>query len=141
MADSFHESLSRGQTVEVGSNRSFGLVMGAACLVIAGIGFWGGWTSWPVWAGVAAAFGTLAWLAPGLLSPLNRVWFWFGLALHKVVNPLVMGVLFFIVITPIAMLMRIFGKRPLGLALERDTSSYWVKRDSALQPGPMTKQY
>ncbi len=71
----------------------------------------------------------------------TEFWYWFGLALHKVVNPLVMGVLFFVVITPIGLLMRLAGKRPLALRFEPDTSSYWVTRGSALQPGPMTKQY
>ena len=47
----------------------------------------------------------------------TEFWFWFGLALHKVVNPLVMGVLFFVVITPIGLLMRLAGKRPLGLRI------------------------
>jgi len=140
MPSNFHENLSR-RSVEIGSNRSFGVVMGAACLALAGLGFWTGSAYWPVWAGAAAVLGCLALLWPGLLSPLNRVWFKFGLALHKVVNPVVMGVLFFGVITPVGMLMRLTGKRPLGLEFEPDTSSYWIKRGSALQPGPMTKQF
>jgi len=137
----FHESLSRGQTVQMGSNQSFGLVMGAACLVIAGIGYWFGSAYWPVWTGAAAVFGALAMLWPSVLYPLNRLWFWFGLALHKVVNPLVMGVLFFVVITPIGLLMRLSRKDPLGLETEPDAASYWAERGSELQPGPMTKQY
>jgi len=141
MASNFHESLSCGRTVEIGSSRSFGLVMGAACLVIAGIGFWAGSAYWFVWAGTAVALGGLAWLWPRVLYPLNRLWFWFGLALHKVVNPVVMGVLFFAVVTPISILMRLVGKRPLALEFEPDASNYWVQRGSALQPGPMTKQY
>jgi hypothetical protein len=140
MPSNFHENVSR-RSVEIGSNRSFGVVMGVVCLVLSGLGFWVDSAYWPIWTGAAAVFGSLALLWPRLLSPLNRVWFWFGLALHKVVNPLVMGVLFFVVITPIGLLMRLAGKRPLGLRFEPDTSSYWVTRGSALQPGPMTKQY
>lgn len=140
MPSNFHENVSR-RSVEIGSNRSFGVVMGVGCLVLSGLGFWVGSAYWPIWTGAAAVFGSLALLWPRLLSPLNRVWFWFGLALHKVVNPLVMGVLFFVVITPIGLLMRLAGKRPFGLRFEPDTSSYWVTRGSAPQPGPMTKQY
>lgn len=140
MPSNFHENVSR-RSVEIGSNRSFGVVMGVVCLVLSGLGFWVGSAYWPIWTGAAAVFGSLALLWPRLLSPLNRVWFWFGLALHKVVNPLVMGALFFVVITPIGLLMRLAGNRPLGLRFEPDTSSYWVTRGSALQPGPMTKQY
>jgi hypothetical protein len=140
MLGNFHENLSR-RSVEIGSNRSFGVVMGAACLVLSGLGFWAGSAYWPIWAGAAAAFGSLALLWPRLLSPLKRVWFWFGLALHKVVNPVVMGVLFFGVIMPVGVLMRLTGKRPLAFEFEPDRSSYWMKRGSALQPGSMTKQY
>jgi hypothetical protein len=92
-------------------------------------------------ASAAAVFGSLAVLWPDLLTPLHRLWFWFGLALHKVVNPVVMGVLFFGVITPVGVLMRLTGKRPIGLKFEPDRSSYWMMRETALQPGSMTKQY
>jgi hypothetical protein len=140
MPSNFHENLSR-RSVEIGSNRSFGVVMGVACLVLSGLGFWAGSAYWPIWAGAAAGFGSLALLWPRLLSPFNRVWFRFGLALHKVVNPVVMGVLFFAVIMPVGVLMRLTGKRPLGVEFEPDRSSYWMRRDSARQPGSMTKQY
>jgi hypothetical protein len=140
MPSNFHENLSR-RSVKIGSNRSFGVVMGVACLVFAGLGFWAGSLYWPIWAGAAAVFGSLALLSPLLLSPLNHVWFWFGLALHKVVNPVVMGVLFFAVITPVGVLMRLTGKRHLGFEFEPERLSYWMRRGSALQPGSMTKQY
>ena len=140
MPSNFHENLSR-RSVEIGSNRSFGVVMGVACLALSGLGFWAGSVYWPIWAGAAAAFGGLALLRPRLLSPLNRVWFRFGLALHKIVNPVVMGVLFFGVITPVSVLMRLTGKPTIGLEFESDRPSYWIRRSSALQPGSMTKQY
>jgi hypothetical protein len=140
MPSNFHENVS-GRSVEIGSNRSFGVVMGVVCLVLSGLGFWGGSAYWPISAAAAAVFGSLALLCPRLLSPLNRLWFLFGLALHKVVNPVVMGVLFFGVIMPVGVLMRLTGKRPLEVEFEPDISSYWMRRDSALQPGSMTKQY
>jgi hypothetical protein len=140
MPSNFHENVSR-RSVEIGSNRSFGVVMGVACLVFAGVGFWVGSAYWLIWACAAAVFGSLALLWPRLLAPLNRMWFWFGLALHKVVNPVVMGVLFFGVIMPVGVLMRLIGKRPIGLEFEPGRSSYWTRRGSELQPGSMTKQY
>jgi hypothetical protein len=140
MRSNFHENLSP-RWVEIGSNRAFGVVVGVACLVVSGLGFWLGSAYWPVWAGASAVFAGLALLWPRLLSPLNRVWFWFGLALHKVVNPIVMGVLFFAVITPVGVLMRLTSKRTIEFEFESDRSSYWMGRDSALQPGSMTKQY
>jgi len=140
MPSNFHENLS-GRSVEIGSNRSFGLVIGGACLGLAGLGLWAGSTHWAIWAGAAAVFAGLALLGPRLLSPLNHGWHWFGLALHKVVNPVVMGLLFFGVIMPVGLLMRLAGKRPLGLQFDHGKSSYWISRSRALPPGPMTKQY
>jgi hypothetical protein len=120
MPSNFHENFSR-RSVEIGSNRSFGLVMGVACLVLAAFGCWASSAYWPIWASAATVFGGLAVLWPDLLTPFHRLWFWFGLALHKVVNPVVMGVLFFGVITPVGVLMRLTGKRPLGLEFAPDS--------------------
>jgi len=142
MRADFHETLEREAEVKSGSDRSFGLVMAGACGVIAGLGFWSGTSRWPYWLAAALVFGTTALLWPAVLAPLNRIWFKFGRLLHRVVNPLVMGLLFFVVITPFGLLMRLFGKRPLALEFDRDAPSYWLARDTReLQPGPMTRQY
>jgi len=140
MSINFHESLLRQRGVEIGSNRAFGYVMAVACLIIAGLGFWTGSTRWPIWVTVAFAFAGTAWLWPSLLHPLNRAWFRLGLLLHRIVNPLVMGFLFFLVITPVGLLMRLCGKRPLGLEFQGDETTYWTMRDKS-PPGPMAKQY
>jgi hypothetical protein len=87
-----------------------------------------------VWAlGIAAAFFLAALLMPAVLAPLNRLWFKFGMLLHRVVSPLVMGMLFYVVVTPIGLLMRLFGKRPLNLEFETAETSYWILRQP---PGP-----
>jgi hypothetical protein len=67
--------------------------------------------------------------APSRLSALNRVWLKVGAAIAKVVNPIVLALLFFLVVTPMAFVMRIFGKRPLRLATDRAASSYWIDRE------------
>ena len=72
-------------------------------------------------------------LRPSLLRPLNRLWFKFGLLLNKVVNPLIMGLVFYITVTPIGLIMRVLGKDLLGLRLSKDSESYWIHRDP---PGP-----
>jgi Saxitoxin biosynthesis operon protein SxtJ len=138
MRANFHENLAHETDVKSGSNRAFGLVMATACCIIASLGFWAGTSRWPFWSVAAIAFVIAAWLWPAVLAPLNRLWFRLGLALHRVVNPLVMGLLFFVVITPVGLLMRLCGKRPLALEFEREATSYWLMRE---QPGPMTKQY
>ena len=71
--------------------------------------------------------------APKILKPLNYIWFKFGLLLHSVVSPLIMMAMFYLVITPIGLIMRFLGKRPLNLSSDSNTSSYWIKREP---PGP-----
>lgn len=129
----FHEQFDRDNAVKAGSDRAFGLVFAA---VFALIGLWplladGGIRAWALI--VAATFMALGLFAPGALAPLNRLWFLFGLLLHKIVSPLVMGLLFFTTVTPIAILMRLAGKDPLRLKFDREARSYWIAR---VPPGP-----
>jgi hypothetical protein len=84
----------------------------------------------------------LALIMPKVLAPLNRVWFRLGLLLHKIMTPLIMGVLFYLTITPIGLLMRILGKRPLDLDFDDRAASYWVHRSSpAPAPDSMKRQF
>jgi len=128
-----HEDLSRKDDVKAGSERAFGIVFAVVFAIIAAIPMFDG--AAPSWwaAGVAAAFLLLALAAPGVLKPLNRVWFLFGMLLHKVVNPIIMGLLFYVTVTPIALIMRMLGKNPLSLEFDPDAKSYWIERDP---PGP-----
>ena len=135
----FHEELKREVEVQIGSERAFGLVMAGACFIIASIGFWKDTSHWPYWLAGGIAFALCALLRPALLSPLNRAWFRLGLLMHKVVNPLVMGLVFFVVVTPMGLLMRAFGKRPLNIELDPDARGYWTARVS--QSRPTTEQY
>ncbi|MBA2438345.1 MAG: hypothetical protein H0V52_08365 [Acidimicrobiia bacterium] len=137
-----HEDLRREGAVEGSSNRSFG---GVFTVVFAAVGLLplirGGEVR--VWAlVVAAVFFTAALLAPALLAPLNRLWFKFGLLLHRVVSPLVMGMLFYVVVTPTGLLMRLLGKRPLDLDFDSTVSSYWIVRQpSGPAPETMKNQF
>jgi fructose-specific phosphotransferase system IIC component len=71
---------------------------------------------------------------PALLGPLNRVWMAFGRLLHHIVSPVVMGAIFAIVVVPTALGLRLFGKDPLRLKLDRQAASYWLPRQP---PGPV----
>ena len=62
-----------------------------------------------------------------ILTPLNKVWFKFGILLGKIVSPIVMGIIFFLVVTPIGLLMRIFKKDLLNLKFNKN-NSYWIKK-------------
>jgi flagellar biosynthesis protein FlhB len=129
------------QPVNRSSNRQFGLVMAGFFAILAAIAAWRGSGSWIVlWLVIAAAFAASALTMPSILAPLNRLWFRFGLLLHKVMTPLIMALMFFVVITPIALVMRLFGKRPIPLRFDKAADSYWIARDPA-GPGPMSKQY
>ena len=82
---------------------------------------------------VAGAFLVLALFVPKVLGPANHLWTKFGLLLHNIVSPLALGILFYFVVTPTGLLMRIFGKDPLRLRFDAAADSYWIKRTP---PGP-----
>lgn len=77
---------------------------------------------------VAALFLTITIASPNLLVPLNRAWFALGILLGKIVNPLVLGVVFFIVITPVAMVMKLAGRDALRMR-KQSVNSYWIVRN------------
>jgi hypothetical protein len=149
MKPSFHEDFSRKEEVKGSSDRSFGLTVGGIVLAIAavrsGLHLWDGTA--PGWVeGVLAAVGLLLLVfglaAPARLAPLNRAWTALGLLLFKVVNPLVLGLIYLTTIVPIGLLMRLMGRDLLNLKLDRQAASYWVVREP---PGPapetMTQQF
>ncbi len=130
-----HETFERPDQVKLGSERAFGFVFTAFFAIVGGFKAWAGhdvfWVG--VWFAAAGLVLLLALAAPRLLRPFNVVWFKFGLLLHRIVSPLVMGLMFFAVITPIAWIMRALGKRPLHLRFEPEVHSYWIARTP---PGP-----
>jgi hypothetical protein len=128
---SFHEDLGREATPEAGSIGSFALVMAVALPLLAWL-LPGGWWSILLLA-AALIIALLWWLVPRWLVPLNRAWFRFGLLLGRVVTPLVMGVVFFGVVTPIGLIRRVLAKDSLGLDADSSADSYWIPRDP---PGP-----
>jgi hypothetical protein len=114
-----HESYTRDEEVKLGSNRSFGLTIGGVFAAIAVFIFLTA-DRISILATVAAVvFLAAALLTPALLAPLNKLWFRFGLILHKVVSPVILGVMFFVIITPAGFLLRLFSpQKPPG----------WVER-------------
>ena len=77
--------------------------------------------------GISGIFLFAALLVPALLRPLNFLWFKFGLLLGKIISPIVLGVIFFLIITPIALLMRLFGRDELQLK-NTNPQSHWNER-------------
>jgi hypothetical protein len=116
------------------SDRSFGLTFVVVFAIIAA------WQAWAGRVGIASAFGALgliilvvALARPALLHRLNRAWMLFGALLHKVVNPIVLGGIYFLVFTPFGLAMRLAGRDALRRKLDRQAKSYWINRDP---PGP-----
>jgi len=137
-----HENLARDEKVELGSDRSFGLAFGA---IFAALGTWQIWHDnrlgyWLL--GFAVGFLLLSLLAPRLLRPVNHLWFRFGLLLNRITSPIFMGLLFYGVITAVAWLMRLIGKRPLKLDPNPSAETYWVPRSApALRPDSFKDQF
>ena len=129
-----HEQLTSHSTeVKKSSERTFGLVFAAFFTLISltPLLHHGHVRIWTLV--VAAVFLVVALAVPKILQPLNHLWFLVGKLLHRIVNPLIMGLLFFIVITPAAFLLRLAGKDLLSLKRDPQAGSYWVHRTP---PGP-----
>ncbi|MDD2367026.1 MAG: SxtJ family membrane protein [Desulfuromonadaceae bacterium] len=127
------ENYSRVDIKEGSSNRSFGLVFAIFFLVNALLPLLDG--SFPRYWSVAASFLLLliSLLKPSFLALPNMVWAKLGALLHRIVNPLVLAVLFYFIITPYSLFMRIFRKDQLGLRKDPPVESYWQKRTVKVQ--------
>ena len=138
----YEDSVSLREEGRGSSDRSFGVVFAAASAVLALLPLLRG-RDLRLWALiVAAAFLGAALLRPALLAPLNRLWSRLGSLLGRVTNPIIMGLVFFLLITPMAVILRLRGNDPLRLRLAPERESYWIERTP---PGPapasMTDQF
>ena len=119
--------------IKISSNRSFGIVFFIVFLLIAlyplihseEIRFWS--------IIISLIFLVLGLLNSKILAPLNKLWFKFGIFLGKIISPLIMGIIFFLVVTPIGILMRLLGKDLLNLKHNKN-KSYWIDKT-----GPKSK--
>lgn len=134
MMNAIHESFSRDETVIGSSDQSFGMVMTAAFALMSTLNWWHDGHSWRWTGGIALLFLVSTLFYPAALKPLNRLWFKFGLLLHKVVNPIMMAFVFFGAVLPTALVMRARGKDLLRLKRDSNADSYWIVR---LPPGPV----
>ena len=125
--------------IKTSSNRSFGLVFFVVFLIVA---------LWPLKSGediriwsltLSIIFFSLGMLNSKLLTPLNKLWFKFGILLGSIVSPIVMGIVYFVVVTPIGVLMRLLGKDLLKTTKTKSISTYWMKRDK--KQTSMKKQF
>ncbi len=124
--------------VELPSNRTFGLFFAG---IFAAFGGYKYLNDSNTIAAISAAFSVgflgVTYLARDLLTPLNRLWMRFGLLLSKIISPIVLGILFFGMITPVALLTRVFGRDELQLK-KTGAKSHWRERDPA---GPAPESF
>ena len=122
-----------------GSNKSFGLLFFVVFLIIG---------LWPLKNGeslnfyfiiVSVVFLILGLLNSKLLSPLNKSWIKLGEILGIIIAPIVMALVYFVILTPISIIIRVFGKDLLGLKFLKEKETYWIKRKKNL--GSMKKQF
>ena len=119
--------------IKIGSNRSFGIVFFIVFLVISLYPLLHG-ENIRVWSLIISIiFLVLGLLNSKLLNPLNKIWFKFGLLLGKIISPIVMGIIFFLVVTPIALFMRLLKKDLLNLKFNKK-NTYWIEKS-----GPKSK--
>ena len=115
------------KNIKIPSNRNFGVVFFIFFMIISLFPLFkdGNVRVWAVV--VAIIFLILGLLNSSVLSPLNKIWFKFGILLGNFISPIIMGVVFFIVITPTSLIMRVFGKDILNLK-KNNKKSYWIEK-------------
>ena len=125
--------------IKISSNRNFGLVFFIVFLIV---------STWPltneepvrIWSAIISlVFLILGLMNSKLLTPLNKLWFKFGMILGAIVSPIVMGVVFFLVVTPIGLIMKIMGKDLLNKKYDKKKRTYWIERDTLI--GTMKRQF
>ena len=131
--------MKRDSNIKIGSNRNFGLVFFIVFLIV---------SIWPLTydepvrilsAIISSVFLILGLMNSKLLTPLNKLWFKFGMILGAIVSPVVLGVVFFLVVTPIGLIMKIMGKDLLNKKYDKKKKTYWIKRDTLV--GTMKRQF
>ena len=116
--------------LQMSSNKSFGLVFFVFFLIILLFSLLKDGNI-RIWAMVLAIiFLILGLLNSTILNPLNKIWIKFGILLGTIISPIVMGIVFFVVVTPTSLIMRILGKNLLGLKKDNTKRSYWLERSS-----------
>ena len=119
--------------IKISSNRNFGIVFFVVFLLIAiyPLSYNGEIRIWSIV--ISFIFLILGLLKSKILTPLNKLWFKFGILLGMIFSPLIMGIIFFVVVTPIGLIMRILGKDLLNLKYNSN-KSYWIEKS-----GPKSK--
>ena len=130
------------QSMPLPSNRSFGALFVVVFLLVGAWSLWRGGTAYPWWFAASAVVAAVTLLAPASLTPLNRAWMKFGALLGRIVNPIVLGILFYGMIAPAGWIKRRRGWDPMRMTLEPEADSYWIdRRPPGPPPDSLDKQF
>ena len=128
----------KNQKIKIGSNKSFGIVFSIVFLVIA---------FWPMLNGneinywslaISIVFLILGLINSKILTPLNKIWFKIGIFLGNIVSPVLLGLVFFLIVTPTSIIMKLLGKDLLNLK-KNNNNSYWIEKNN--QKSKIKNQY
>ncbi|MDV7340839.1 SxtJ family membrane protein [Terasakiella sp. A23] len=140
-----HEEHQSTHEIETSSDRSFGLTVGGILALIEAYRLWSNETLDTlgiVLLAIAAPLLLFGLIYPKILAPLNKAWIKLGFIMFKIVNPIIMFLIYVLTIVPIGLIMRLFGKDPMRMKLEPDAKSYWIERDPAgPSPESMKNQF
>jgi saxitoxin biosynthesis operon SxtJ-like protein len=115
------------------SNRSFGALFTIAFAALAGLALWRGNAAFGWLVAASAIFAVVTLIRPDWLMPLNRAWMALAYFLNRLVSPVVLGILYYCMVTPFGFAMRLAGKDPMRRKLDAAAGSYWIERRP---PGP-----
>lgn len=122
--------------------RGFGLTVGLAFVILAAFLLWKTRPTWPLFGGLGALLVLLGLVVPALLRPVERLWMKLARALGWVMTRVILGLIFLLLFTPAGLALRLLGKDPLELRLDRRASSYWRPRtDQDRSPARMERMF
>lgn len=129
--------------VALPSNRRFGALMAAVALLGCAYAYWKGAATAGAWlAAAAVVLAALTVMAPQWLAPANRAWMRLGLLMGAIVSPIVLGLMFFGMITPMALVMRLAGRDIMRRRPPKGLESYWITREPpGPRPGSLDQQF
>ncbi len=133
MEKDYHQNPNNPDVLKTSSPRAFGLTFSVVFILI---GFWPliSHTAPRIWSlGLAALLVTVSTLRPQVLALPNHYWLKLGFLLNKIVSPVILSSIYFIVFAPVGLVLKLFGKDLLALSLDRKVKTYWISREP---PGP-----
>ncbi len=132
--------MGQNQPPQLPSERRFGLLFTVVFAVVGIYAHFKGWsqTSVTILAGLSGLIALITIVSPKLLAPFNRLWFELGQLMGRIVSPIVLGAIFFLILTPVAIATRLFGRDELRLK-RKAASSYWIQRTNENSPAESFK--